>query len=149
MSQVLYPMQISADEETAVEAVPSTVRRARSGFSLVEVMVATMILTFGLLAMAASTGYLSAQLRSNRFDTKRTAAKQQVIEQLRATPWASLPTTATTYPVGQYTITATATIVNNLEANVNLSTSGPAYRAGRGTMTTVVDQMTFTIARQF
>ncbi|HEX6559197.1 MAG TPA: prepilin-type N-terminal cleavage/methylation domain-containing protein [Longimicrobiales bacterium] len=135
----------SRDPHTASAHAP---RAERNGFSLVEVMVATMVLTVGLLAMAASTGYLSAQLRSTTFDTRRTAAKQQVVEQLRATPWASLPTNAQTYSVGNYTVTARAT-VSGLAAVVQLATTGPAYRARRGTQTDVTDTMSFTIARPF
>jgi len=122
--------------------------RARGGFSLVEVMVATMVLTVGLLAMAASTGYLSAQLRSTTFDTRRTAVKQQVVEQLRAMPWANLPTTATTYTIGNYSIVARATVSSN-SAVVLLATTGPAYRARQGSQTSVTDSMNVTIARQF
>lgn len=126
----------------------SNVRAARGGFSLVEVMVATMVLTVGLLAMAASTGYLSAQLRSTTFDTRRMAAKQQVVEQLRATQWANLPTSGQNYAVGNYTVTARATY-SGMWAAVQLITTGPAYRARRGTMTDVTDTMNVTIARPF
>lgn len=137
----------SSSNDPQQACAPNESRR-RGGFSLVEVMVATMVLTFGLLAMAASTGYLSAQLRSTTFDTRRTAAKQQIIEQLRATPWTSLPTSSTTYTVGNYSVVAQAS-VSGLGAVVTLTTTGPAYRARQGTQTSVTDVMTFTIARQF
>ena len=54
------------------------------GFSLVEVVVAILVLSFGLLAMAASTGYVATQLKSTTWDTQRNLARQQVIEQLKA-----------------------------------------------------------------
>jgi Tfp pilus assembly protein PilV len=47
------------------------------GFSLVEVVVAILVLSFGLLAMAASTGYVATQLRSTTWDTQRNLARQQ------------------------------------------------------------------------
>lgn len=120
----------------------------KNGFSLVEVMVATMVLTVGLLAMAASTGYISAQLRSTTFDTRRTAAKSQVVERLRAMPYASLPTAGTplTTTVGDFTVTASSVFSTNF-ATVTLTTVGPAYRQRSGSMTSVSDQMTFTILR--
>src|SRR5687768_16881514 len=61
------------------------VKTKQGGFSLVEVVIAIMVLSFGLLAMAASTGYVASQLRSSVFDTQRNLARQRIVEQLRAT----------------------------------------------------------------
>lgn len=118
----------------------------KNGFSLVEVMVATMVLTIGLLAMAASTGYISAQLRSTTFDTRRNAAKMQVVEQLRATQYTSLPTATTTQTIGDFTVSYSTTFSTNF-ATVNITTTGPAYRQRAGSMSSVSDQMSITILR--
>jgi len=60
------------------------------GFSIVELMVALVILTVGLLSMAATTGYVATQVRAGDLRTERAAALQQVIENLKATPFSSL-----------------------------------------------------------
>lgn len=122
----------------------------KNGFSLVEVMVATMVITVGLLAMAASTGYVSAQLRSTTFDTRRTAATQQVVERLRASTYTSLPTAASplSTTIGDYTLTAVAdTFVMSNVAQVRVITAGPAYRQGMGSVTQVTDTIVFIIPR--
>jgi prepilin-type N-terminal cleavage/methylation domain-containing protein len=62
------------------------------GFSIVELMVALVILTVGVLSLAAATGYVSTQVRAGDLRTERAAALQQVIENLRATPFQNLTT---------------------------------------------------------
>ncbi|HEX7089571.1 MAG TPA: prepilin-type N-terminal cleavage/methylation domain-containing protein [Longimicrobiales bacterium] len=68
--------------------------RSEGGFSIVELMVALVILTVGLLSLAATTGYVSTQVRTGDLRTERAAALQQVIENLRATPFANLASVA-------------------------------------------------------
>lgn len=113
----------------------------REGFSLVEVIVAMVILTFGMLAMAASTGYISGQMRSAAFDTKRNIARQQVIEQLRGTFFASIATNSTGLSVGPYTVTWSVTSSTAATKDLNIITSGPAYgrSSSKATMATAVD----------
>lgn len=111
----------------------------RGGFSLVEVVVAIMVLSFGLLAMAASTGYVASQLRSSSFDTQRNLARQQVIEQLRSTIFANLASNTTGQVVGRYTVRWNITNVNTSQRSVQIITVGPAYRARQGARTTVTD----------
>ncbi|HEY8470563.1 MAG TPA: prepilin-type N-terminal cleavage/methylation domain-containing protein [Longimicrobiales bacterium] len=64
--------------------------RSEGGFSLVELMIALVILTVGLLSLAAATGYVSSQVHAGDLRTERAAALQQVIENLRATPFQNL-----------------------------------------------------------
>ena len=117
----------------------------QGGFSLVEVMVATVILTFGLLAMAASTGYVAAQLNSSKYDTERTQARSRMIEELRGTTYTNVVTNATDRSVGRYRMRWNVTSLD-LSRRVQLITSGPAYRGGSARMrTTVVDTMNFEI----
>jgi prepilin-type N-terminal cleavage/methylation domain-containing protein len=115
------------------------------GFSLVEVVIAIVILSFGLLAMAASTGYVATQLRSTSFDTQRNLARQQVIEQLRSTIFANLATNTTGQTVGRYTVRWNVTALNSSQRSVQVITAGPAYRSGRGSRTTVTDTATITV----
>ena len=60
------------------------------GFSIVELMIALVILTVGLLSMAATTGYVATEVRAGDLRTERAAALQQVIENLKAMPFSSL-----------------------------------------------------------
>ena len=117
------------------------------GFSLVEVVVAILVLSFGLLAMAASTGYVATQLRSTTWDMQRNMARQQIIEQLKATVFANVNTNTTGQAVGPYTVRWNVTNVSSAERRVQIITTGPAYRtSNRRTMTTIVDTASITIA---
>lgn len=104
-----------------------------------EIVVAIMILSFGLLAMAASTGYVSSQLRSSAFDTKRNLARQQAIEQLRGTFFTSLVSSTSGLSAGPFTVTWVVTAPVAAIKQVSIITSGPAYRARQGSQVTVVD----------
>jgi prepilin-type N-terminal cleavage/methylation domain-containing protein len=121
------------------------VKKNQDGFSLVEVVIAIMVLSFGLLAMAASTGYVATQLRSTTFDTQRNLARQRVAEQLRSTVFANVVSNTTGQAVGRYTIRWNVTNVNVAQRRVQIITAGPAYRAGQGARTTVTDTATIMI----
>ena len=125
----------------------SEAQKNREGFSLVEVVVAILVLSFGLLAMAASTGYVSTQLRSTTWDTQRNLARQQVIEQLRATIFANVTTSTTGRTIGPYTVRWNVSNVGSAQRRVQLITTGPAYRqSSRRSMTMVVDTAMITLA---
>lgn len=111
----------------------------KGGFSLVEVIIAMMVLSFGLLAMAASTGYVATQLRSTTFDTQRNLARQQVVEQLRSTVFTNIATNTTGQTVGRYTVRWNVSNVSPAQRRVQIITQGPAYRTGRGARVTVSD----------
>ncbi len=57
------------------------------GFSLVELVVAMLILTVGLLAMAGATAYVIRATTLSELDTKRAAAYQAALEEIRAMPF--------------------------------------------------------------
>src|SRR5690606_10051411 len=63
---------------------------ARDGFSLVEVLVATVILAVGFLAMAATTGAVLNRIRAAGLETERAAAVQQITERLRSAPFGTV-----------------------------------------------------------
>ena len=128
------PEQISAPKGT------------RGGFTIVEVIIAMMVLSVGMLAMAASTGYVSSEIRNATWNTQRAFSRNQVIEQLRAMPFDSITGSATS-TVGRYTMTWGVTAVTTNLVTVNVIASGPAYRLGRGSMLTVADTVTVQIAR--
>jgi type IV pilus modification protein PilV len=77
------------------------------GFTLLEVIIAISILTFGILAVGAMQ---SAALRGNNFAYGRTSAStlaQDALEDLMAKPYADM--TSGSRPEGNYTIYWTVT----------------------------------------
>jgi len=56
----------------------------RSGFTLVEMLVAVVILAVGLLALAGSTGIITRTLHGSRIATQAVQQAQQRIDILRA-----------------------------------------------------------------
>jgi prepilin-type N-terminal cleavage/methylation domain-containing protein len=119
----------------------------KDGFSLVEVIIAMLVLSFGLLTMAASTGYVYNQLRSTAFDTQRNLARQGAVEQIRGMFWDSIPTTARTMTRGRYTIVYRATLPSTMVKRVTLITVGPGYRSGKAVRQTVADTASFQVVK--
>ena len=62
----------------------------RGGFSLVEVIIAMVILAVGVLGLAGTTAYIVRQVTLADLLTERSAARQTVVERMNATPFASL-----------------------------------------------------------
>ncbi len=56
----------------------------RGGFSIVELIVALVILTMGMLAMAAGSSYATIEVRGSALRSQRAAAVASIIEQVRA-----------------------------------------------------------------
>jgi prepilin-type N-terminal cleavage/methylation domain-containing protein len=123
---------------------------ARDGFSLIEVIVALVILTVGVLAMGASTGYVMTQVRAAELRTDRMTAIHQVTERLRAVPWDNLETACggQSFAAAGFTVSCTVSTppgANNLK-RVQLVSIGPGFSAGRREQS-VADTMTIGIAR--
>ncbi|PYV44184.1 MAG: hypothetical protein DMG06_07455 [Acidobacteria bacterium] len=62
---------------------------AQKGFSLIEMMVASLILLIGLVSVAALIGYSISSNVSSKNDTVATAAVEQQLEQLRSLDFSS------------------------------------------------------------
>jgi prepilin-type N-terminal cleavage/methylation domain-containing protein len=122
-------------------------QNSRGGFSLVEIIVAMVVLSFGLLAMAASTGYVYNQLRSSAFDTQRNLARQAAIEQVRGMFWDSIPSTARTQTRGRYNVTYVALNTTGTVKTVRFITTGPGYRSGKAVRQTVTDTANIRVVR--
>jgi len=118
-----------------------------NGFSLVEVIVAIVVLSVGMLAMAASTGYIAAEVRSSTFETQRAVARRQVIEELRAIPFDSVKTSLSPRTVGRYQLEWRVASVNTNLKSVLVIANGPAVRRASGGRQTVEDTAFVQIAR--
>lgn len=63
---------------------------ARAGFTMIEIIIAIVILTIGLLGLAGSTGYLVRTVTLGDLLTERTFASQTIIDRLQSLPYANV-----------------------------------------------------------
>lgn len=71
-------------------ALPTAQAHARAGFTMVEIIIAIVILAIGLLGLAGSTGYLVRTVTLADLLTERTFASQTVIDRLQSLPYANV-----------------------------------------------------------
>lgn len=123
--------------------------RGSEGFSLIELIVSLVIVTVGLLALAATTGYLILQVQVSQLRTQRATAVQEVVEELRATPFTqitSLPK-ASARQVGDFRLWWSVTPSGNHLARVSIYSTGPGYNSGSGWTTARQDSFRISLAR--
>ena len=109
--------------------VPTAESSPRGGFTLIEVMVALIILTVGVLGLAATTIWVVRQGTLAELTTERTAAVQTVVERLRASDYTTLA--AGSDSVGRFAV-EWAIVDGNRSKLVNLVTVGPGLTSGTG-----------------
>lgn len=123
----------------------------REGFSLVEIVVAMMILTVGILAMGVSSSFILNQVRASQLSSERVAAVRDAAETLRAVPWASLATECanTTFEMDPYTVECSvlAPQSSNTLQVLQLVSEGPGFQAMR-MQPAVSDTFVISIARR-
>ncbi len=123
----------------------------RGGFSIVELLIALVILTVGMLALAAGSGYTTIEVRSSALRTQRNAAISGAVEQLRAkaydaTNFDALSSLAagSALKIGSYDVwydVAPDMMVNQMvyTRRITVYTKGPSYRPKLGWTGTSVD----------
>jgi prepilin-type N-terminal cleavage/methylation domain-containing protein len=120
----------------------------QGGFTMVEVIIAIVILAFGLLGMAGATGVLVRQITLSDVAGKRNAAQQTVIERLRAADWENLSTTyqTGTETIGPFQVSWTVTAPSNQWGVLEVITTGPGLGRGTGGFPMLTDNVadTFT-----
>lgn len=119
----------------------------RAGFTVIEVIIAMVILTVGVLGLAGTTAFLVRQVTQADLMTERVAAFQTIIDRLQSLPYDSV--TAGTDSVGIYAVAWTS--VNNGSQNktVTIITTGPGTRgAPPQNDPQVVDTFTFKVLRR-
>lgn len=115
---------------------------------MVEVVIAIVILAFGLLGMAGTTAVVVRQITLSDVATKRAAAQQSVVERLRAADWENLSTTLATgtETIGPYTVSWTVTAPSSQWGLLEVVTKGPGLGQGTGGFPMLTDNVadTFT-----
>lgn len=88
-----------------------------------EVVVAILILTIGLLGMAGTTGYVVRQTALADATTERAMALQSVVEAVRALPYGSLGSGSRT--IGSYQVSWRVASSTGEASRVEVVTVGP------------------------
>ena len=96
--------------------------QGRGGFTIVEIVVAVIVLTFGVLGMAGTTAYIVRQVTLAQVTSRRAAAVQSAVERLRATPFEDLANGADS--VGVFAVSWNVVSANR-SAAITVVTRGP------------------------
>ncbi|HUG41495.1 MAG TPA: prepilin-type N-terminal cleavage/methylation domain-containing protein [Longimicrobiales bacterium] len=120
----------------------------RSGFSLIEVMIGMLIFVMGVMALAASTGFVSMQLLASDIRTERNVAYQQATEQLHALHFDSVKTRASAdaTTIGAYSVWWDVTSLRWALKEVDIYSEGPGFQGG-DRVSSLTDTLTIRIAR--
>lgn len=122
-------------------------RNPRGGFTIIEVIIAMMILTVGVLGLAGTTAYFVRQVTLSDLMTERAAAFQTVVDRLQSLPYDSVTTGSDS--VGIYAVTWSSVNNGSQNKSVTIITTGPGTRGAPPTQNpSVVDTFTFRIMRR-
>jgi len=104
------------------------------GFTIVEVIIAIVILAVGMLALATTSIFATTQVKLADLKTEQSLAVQQAIEMLRATPFDSMDARAEVDAIdtGSYEVWWTLTPQSRFLQTVTVFTKGPGYEVGTG-----------------
>lgn len=127
--------------------LPARPGDSRRGFTLVEVIIAVVILTCGVLGMAGTTALVVRQITLSDLATERCAAIQTAIERLRAQPYSSLSSGSDS--VGIFAVQWTVASSGTHAKSVRVVTTGPGMTTEAGGFPVlapaVADTVTYTI----
>ncbi len=116
---------------------------------MVEVIVAIVILAFGLLGMAGTTAIVVRQVTLADMATERAAALQATVERLRALPFDSVQSGSRTE--GRFSVQWTVLAPRNHYKIIQVVTTGPGLARGTGGFPVlagnVKDTLTYRIIR--
>ncbi|MEO6445769.1 MAG: prepilin-type N-terminal cleavage/methylation domain-containing protein [Gemmatimonadaceae bacterium] len=115
---------------------PASSTATRSGFSLVEVVIAILLLTIGALGVASTATASAALAASGRSRLSASNAVARVMDSLRATPCPRLAAGSITLPAGRITWGA-VTGRNSADLTVTLIPASPRVRRSLSAQTVV------------
>lgn len=113
--------------------------KTRSGFTIIEIVIALIVLTVGVLALAGTTGYIIRQVTLANVMTKRAAAFQTTIDHLQAIPYADVG--SGTNSLGNYTISWSSVNEGSQSKMVTIVTVGPGLTMAAGTLPILASQV--------
>lgn len=116
-------MSTSRSERMRAARRAAPPRGRRAGFSMVEVIIAIIILTVGVLGLAGSTAYIVRQITFSDLLTERSVAFQTVIDRLQSLPYDNV--VAGDDSIGVFYIRWTVTDDGPQSKIVRLWTRGP------------------------
>ena len=67
-----------------------TIRRSRRGFTLIEMIIAIIVMTIGIMGLASTAGYVAQQMGSGNMQTVAAALSAKVADSLSARKCTSL-----------------------------------------------------------
>lgn len=112
-----------------------TTQDQSNGFTLIEVIVAMMILSVGILAMGASTGHILTQIQMSELRTERVAVVRQAAETLRSADFNSVENVcaaaSTTFGTEHYDLSCTVWQGAQHVKRVELISVGPGFVNGK------------------
>ena len=97
--------------------------RPRAGFSIIELVMALIVLAFGVVGLATTTLFITRELTLAEVTTARAAATRSVIEYIRATPYDSVGAGSATIGAMQISWTVWATTPQTM--TLGMVTLGP------------------------
>ena len=100
------------------------------GFTLLEVVMSMMILTYGVLGLAGTTLHVTRQVHIAEMDTDRAAVVQSVIERVRAESFDTYRNNSDTN--GAYTAEWETWAENSREKGLRVVTTGPGLVSNGG-----------------
>ncbi len=96
---------------------------ASAGFTMVELIIAIVVLAVGVLGLAGTTAYIVRQVTLADLMTERAVALQSVIEEVQATPFASIGSGADS--VGAFAVSWSSAAETSQSLLVTAITVGP------------------------
>lgn len=102
-------------------------KAGRSGFTIIEVLFALIILTVGVLGLASTTLFVVRQTQAAEVATERVMALQTVIERLNATPYSEVAGSTGREEIGAFDVSWTV-YEGSRSKRVVLETIGPGFQ---------------------
>jgi prepilin-type N-terminal cleavage/methylation domain-containing protein len=113
-------------------------RHTRTGFTLIEVLVAVTILSVGVVAMAGSSGTVTRMIGRGKIDTRAAQLATQRAEEMRRIAYSTDPRCTALVNGSQTTSNVTLSWTVTANGTQRTVTVTAAYASGRGTSTEVL-----------